>query len=101
MVKVHKFSLCTVQKEDLSEYQEAAAAAAAANGPSLLSKFSQIIETLLVPDQPFDMAAFTAKVMAEKDRAALNLSASDHSVLSCPAKPFAERFSVQGEIFVT
>ena len=86
---------------DLSEYQEAAAAAAKPKPPSLLEKFSDIIETLLVPDQPFDLEKFRAKVQADKVMHLNNSSVIDHSILSCPAKPFLERFSVQGEIFNT
>lgn len=91
---------------DLSEYQEAAAAAAVPKQPSLMEKFSDIIETLLVPDQPFDLERFKAKVRADretsKETVHFNESwLSDHSVLSCPAKPFLDRFSVQGEIFDT
>jgi len=84
---------------ELSEYQEAAAKAAEKEKPGLLEKFSEIIETLLVPDQEFDLQKFKEKLRLDKEKKYFNDSwLTDNSVLSCPAKPFAERFSVQGEV---
>ena len=84
---------------DLSEYQEAAAKAVEKEKPGLLEKFSEIIETLLVPDQEFDLQKFKEKLRLDKEKKYFNDSwLTDNSVLSCPAKPFAERFSVQGEV---
>jgi len=69
---------------------------------SLLEKFSGILDNFLAIDaEEFDIDAFRTRVYSDNNyNAVINQTwYEDHAILSCPAKHFLERFSVQGEFF--
>jgi len=67
---------------------------------SLLETFSGMLDNYLTTAEDFDIEVFRAKVYNSQNSVMIEQKwYNDHSILSCPAKHFLERFSVQGEFF--
>ena len=69
------------------------------NPTSFLEKFTGIWESYLMPNKEFDLDKFAAKVLSSNNNPINETWSMDHSILSCPAKHFLERFTIQGEYF--
>ena len=67
----------------------------------VLEAINTIIKSYLPsPTSPkFDLEEFRDKVFLDKQYSVNKTWYNDHTVMSCPAKHFLERFSVQGEFF--
>jgi hypothetical protein len=73
-----------------------------------LNKFNSLVKEYLggsksivgsPVEKEFDLDEFHAKVMSDKQFELNKTWYTDYFIMSCPAKSFIERFSVQGEFF--